>query len=212
MQAPDFSRGISSRIGVNAANSRHDILILTGVAAILDILLMQESLYFCMALVGHMLLLYLIYRISSSYEIILLPDRVIRKTILGTQEFPLQETVFLGIGVDESHPYRLPATHYQNRRLIRLSYNDEIICFNPNIFYNNEATHLFTPEEQQKESQVFDDAVIAFLQEKCERQAEESVKRELVIVWEIRNFFVKLFFLLLFLLPLAIAAMLAGLW
>lgn len=35
MQAPDFSRGISSRIGVNAANSRHDILILTGVAAIL---------------------------------------------------------------------------------------------------------------------------------------------------------------------------------
>ena len=72
---------------------------------------MQESLYFCMALVGHMLLLYLIYRISASYEIILLPDRVIRKTILGTQEFPLQETVFLGIGTDEKHPYRLPATH-----------------------------------------------------------------------------------------------------
>ncbi len=212
MQGPDFSRGISSRIGVNAANTRHDILILTGVASILDIMLMQESCYFCIALVGHMLLLYLIYRISSAYEIILLPDRLIRKTILGTQEFPLQETVFLGIGVDARHPYRLPATHYQNRRLIRLSYNDEIICFNPNIFYNNEATHLFTPEEQQRKSQAFDDAVIAFLKEKCVQQSEEREKRELIIVWEICDFFVKLFFLLLFLLPWAIAAMLAGLW
>lgn len=212
MQGPDFSRGISSRIGVNAANTRHDILILTGVAGILDVLLMLESIYFCIALPGHMLLLYLIYRISSSYEIILLPDRVIRKTILGTQEFPLLETVFLGIGTDARHPHRLPATHYQNHRLIRLRYNDEIICFNPNIFYNSEATHFFTPEEQQRKSQAFDDAVIAFLQEKCVRQSEESEKRNLIIVWEIRDFSVKLFFLLLYLLPMAIAAMLAGLW
>lgn len=101
---------------------------------------------------------------------------------------------------------------YQNRRLIRLSYNDEIICFNPNIFYNSEATHFFTPEEQQRKRQAFDDAVIAFLLEKCVRQSEESEKRHLIIVWEIRDFFVKLFFLFLYLLPLAIAAMLAGLW
>ena len=58
---------------------------------------------------------------------------------------------------------------------------------------------------------VFDDAVIAFLLEKCVRQSEESEKRELVIVWEIRDFSVKLFFLFLYLLPMAIAAMLAGL-
>lgn len=212
MNAPDFNSGISSRTSTNAKNIRWDMRILALVFGSMDILFMQESAYFCIALVGHMLLLYLIYRIHAAYEIILQSDCVIRKTILGIQEFPLQETVFLGIGQDDRHPYRLPAAHYQNNKRIRLSFNDEIICFNPNIFYNNETAHLFTPEEQQRKNQEYDEAVIAFLQEKCTRSLDEQEKRELIIVWEIRDFFVKMLFILIILLPIAGSAMLAGLW
>lgn len=38
MQDPDFSRGISSRIGFNDAYTRHDVLILIIMAGILDVL------------------------------------------------------------------------------------------------------------------------------------------------------------------------------
>ena len=212
MNAPDFNSGISSRTSANAKNIRWDMRIQALVLGSMDILFMQESAYFCIALVGHMLLLYLINRIHAAYEIILQSDRVIRKTILGIQEFPLQETAFLGIGQDDKHPYRLPAAHYQNNKRIRLSCNNKIICFNPNIFYNTEAAHLFTPEEQQRKNQEYDEAVIAFLQEKCTRSPDEQEKRELIIAWEIRDFLVKMLFVLIILLPIAGAAMLAGLW
>ena len=212
MNAPDFNSGISSRTSTNAKNIRWDMRILALVFGSMDILFMQKRAYFCIALVGHMLMLYLMYRIHAAYEIILQSDCVIRKTILGIQEFPLQETVFLGIGQDDRHPYRLPAAHYQNNKRIRLSCNNKIICFNPNIFYNTEAAHLFTPEEQQRKNQEYDEAVIAFLQEKCTRSLDEQKKRELIIVWEIRDFFEKMLFVLIILLPIAGSAMLAGLW
>lgn len=212
MNAPDFNSGISSRTSTNAKNTCRDLLILALVLGSSDVFFMQKSAYFCMALVGHILLLYLLYRIHAAYEIILQSDRVIRKTILGIQEFPLPETGFLGIGQDDRHPYRLPAAHYQNNKRIRLCFNDEIICFNPNIFYNNETADLFTPEEQQRKNKEYDEAVIAFLQEKCTRSLDEQEKRELIIVWEIHDFFKKMLFVLIILLPIAGSAMLAGLW